>query len=181
MRGVAGVLLCGVLVAGCASSPPMRYYTLSERVPTDASPGAVGLKVGRISLPGEIDRTQLVYRVDANRLRITEMDRWAAPLDEMIRRVLTDNLTARLPDGAGTDPPSVLTLDILEFFGDADCAVTLRASWTLTGPQPRSSPGVDTVRVPPAGACPESLPVGMSTALGELTDRIVAGLQARSR
>jgi hypothetical protein len=96
-----------------------------------------------------------------------------------------------------------LNVDIEEFMGDASCNVTLTASWELKGSAPQaaassgsggdaSSPaarsgaeaggtaaprsGRETIRVAgTGGACPASaLPLPMSQALGQLSERILA-------
>ena len=58
------------------------------------------LRVERVTIPGELDRLELVRRSSANRLQIAVFDRWAAPLEDMIRRIATADLTARLAPGA---------------------------------------------------------------------------------
>jgi hypothetical protein len=81
-----------------------------------------------------------------------------------------------------------LSVDIREFYGDANCNVTLRAAWTpkqagatagaTAHPEPVQATTED-VHVSAIGACPDSLPATMSVALGQLSDRIIAGV-ARS-
>jgi uncharacterized lipoprotein YmbA len=173
-------LLC--LAAACGSSPPVRFYTLSdvsgERL--SAAPGAVALRVDRIRLPGELDRSQLVSRVDANRLEVFATSRWAAPLDEMIRRVLSADLAARLPEGLVVDPNQpvplgqarFLTVNVHEFYGEPSCAVNLRAAWLLMQPRGAALQATEDVHVAPAGKCPEALAATMSQALAQLSDRI---------
>lgn len=216
------------LVSACSSSPPTRFYTLSE-IAADMQPtpqsGTGSVRVYRVTIPGELDRPQVVRQIDANRLQIAEQDRWAAPLDEMIRRVLSGDLARRRPapaaananDAPPADQQRSLSVDIREFYGDANCNVTLRAAWTMkqasataratasatarptpsaTAPAMASAtppatasptPNSDTVtmedrvtlediHVPSTGACPDSLPATMSIALGQLSDRIVAGI-----
>ncbi len=171
-------------LGGCASSAPVRFYTLSEVPPAEgsgsASSPANALRVARVQLPGELDRSELVQRLDANRLRIAEQDLWAAPLAEQIRRVLTEDLQARM--GARSAGPATrsLDLDIDEFVGDTRCAVTLRASWQIRAPGANGAPaasGHETIDVPPpaASACTiGALPGAMSEALARLSERILA-------
>ncbi len=174
----AGVALA--LLAACASSPPSRFYTLSATAPERPAPaGAGAITVGGVIIPGEIDRPEIVRRTGPNQLSISELDRWAAPLDETIRRVLTDDIARRVPTPAAGRQHTV-SVDIHEFYGDADCNVTLRAVWTLQQPanQPASAARSTTeeISVPAAGSCPGSLAATMSKALGQLSDRIVAGV-----
>jgi len=195
------------LVGACSSSPPTRYYTLSETAPEThpaPQPGAGTVLIYRVTIPGELDRPQLVRHMDVNRLEIAEEDRWAAPLDEMIHRVLSGDLARRLPASPAANAGELspggqhsLSVDIREFYGDANCNVTLRAAWTpkearatagataratahTTPPEtPHPDPpqaATEDIRVSAIGACPDSLPATMSVALGQLSDRIIAGV-----
>jgi uncharacterized lipoprotein YmbA len=159
----------------------MRFYTLSSigLSPSGAeSAGATApaaIRVVRVSLPGEIDRPELVRRIDANRLQLAEEDRWAAPLGEMIRRTLSAELQSRVPAIAGD--PEQLSVEIEEFIGAADCTVTLRAAWNLkpSDPAKPSSRGYESIRVGPPGTCEVgALPEAMSRALAELSSRIAS-------
>jgi uncharacterized lipoprotein YmbA len=156
----------------------MRFYTLSAVGGDGGSANAnapSAIRVARVTLPGEIDRSELVQRIDANRLRLAEDDRWAAPLGEMIRRTLSDDLRARVPAASGE--PDSLSVDIEEFIGDANCSVSLRAGWALSKPganQPATR-GYEAIRADAPGACTVgALPEAMSRALAELSTRIAA-------
>jgi uncharacterized lipoprotein YmbA len=153
-----------------------------------------------VSIPGEIDRPEIVRRVSPNQLSISELDRWAAPLDETIRRVLSDDIARRVPAPA-PERERAVTVDIHDFYGDSSCNVTLRAVWTFkessdqpapaqsaSSAQPAAGQGTaggslagaarstnEELRVPSSGACPATLPETMSVALGQLSDRIIAG------
>jgi uncharacterized protein len=178
MRSAGGIVLV-VLLSACATSAPLRYYTLSEVPPaaeaSSATNAAPGIRVGRVRIPGELDRNEIVQRIDATRLQIAEQDRWAAPLDDMIRRTLSADLQAR----GATSSPGTLSVDVDEFIGDASCGVTLRASWELKPTNTTTGPtrtGTELIRVPPSsGTCTVgALPMAMSQALSQLSDRILA-------
>ena len=161
------------LIGACASSPSTRFYTLSETAPEATPPTGVGsVTISAVTIPGEIDRPEIVRRTGPNRLSIAELDRWAAPLDETIRRVLADDIENRVPNPVAGQQSSV-SVDIHEFFGDGACNVTLRAVWTPR--QPAAQPVSEDINVPSSGSCPVTLAATMSIALGELSDRIIAG------
>jgi uncharacterized lipoprotein YmbA len=171
------VALGVVLAAGCSSSPPTRFYTLSETAPDTAAPAGVGMvEVTGVSIPGELDRPELVRRAGPNQLVVSGLDRWGAPLDQIIRRVLSDDITRRVPTPApGKRYP--VSVDIHEFYGDGSCNVTLRAAWTVRQPHAAASePANEELHVPSSGACPGTLAASMSVAVGELSDRIIAGV-----
>jgi uncharacterized protein len=198
MKRVAAWLMAA-LAGGCASSPPIRFYTLTPIAPESrptAPPEGVRVRLNRVTVPGELDRIQIVRRIDATRLQIDDQSRWAAPLDETIRRVLTADLAARLPANAVADANGMaggehvhtLTVDIQEFYPDSGCSVALRATWVLTPPQPAQGKGAaapakqftEESQVPSSGACsgPDAVPQSMSRALGLLSDRIAAAVAA---
>jgi uncharacterized lipoprotein YmbA len=166
----------------------MHYYTLTETVPATtppaAAPGGTPLRLDRLTIPGELDRPQLVRRIDATRLQLLEQERWAAPLDDMIRRVLTANLAARLPNRVAdpNEPPGAgahesLGVDIREFYADSGCTVTLRAVWVLQRQGTPSVRGEEEAHVPPTGHCSApAVPETMSRALAEISDRLAVAL-----
>jgi uncharacterized lipoprotein YmbA len=174
------------LLLSCGSSPPTRFYTLNEMAPATAaarSPaGAVPVRLEPVAIPAELDRQELLNHTTANMVHLSESDRWAAPLDEQIRRTLSDDLAARLPAGLVADPnePSTrdprrtLSISIGQFDADASCAVKLSASWSLHTPHAGDQNGTERIAEPSAGPCPSALPVAMSRALATLADRLAA-------
>ena len=129
-------------LAGCASSPPTRYFALdpaTARAPPPASTTAgAPVKVDAVHIPPALDRDSMVRGESDNQLQISSQDRWAGDLGEMIRRVLTQDLAQRLPSGMVIAPrvaraaelPAVWCVDILTFQPQAG-EVVLDADWTL--------------------------------------------------
>jgi uncharacterized lipoprotein YmbA len=185
------VIGCGVLFA-CGSSPPTRFYILNEIAPATPAAAAatsnqIPVRVEPVAIAPELDRPEIVSRIGPNRVHVAGSDRWAAPLSEQIRRVLSDDLSARLPPGLVADPnePStkdprrLLIIAIGEFYGDESCAVSLRASWLLTTPNPVNQSGSEHVQVTANSPCANELPAAMSRALGVLADRIAIVITAK--
>jgi uncharacterized lipoprotein YmbA len=181
-----GLIGC-CLLFGCGSSPPTRFYILNEVAPTTPAPATaasnqIPVRVEPVAIAPELDRPEIVSRTGPNRVHIAGSDRWAAPLAEQIRRVLSDDLSARLPPGLVADPNELntkdprrlLTIAIDDFYGDDSCAVSLRASWSLTMPIAENRSKSERVQVPASGLCTGELPAAMSRALGELADRLAA-------
>jgi hypothetical protein len=166
-----------VLVGACSSSPPTRFYTLSDTAPEAAAPAGVGwVRIVGVTIPGEINRPEVVRRIGPNQLNIAGLDRWAAPLDQTIRRALSDDISRRAPNPAPGQQYSV-SVDVHEFYGDGSCNVTLRAAWTLRQTRPEDAQPVnEEIQVPSSGVCTATLPATMSIALGQLSDRIIAGV-----
>jgi uncharacterized lipoprotein YmbA len=182
---------CCLLVA-CGTSPATHYYALQAMVPAASPAGALSapsnqivVRLEPVVIPPELDRLALVTRSGPYRVHISDSDRWAAPLEEQIRRTLSDDLSARLPprlvadpnEPAGNQPRRLLTVAISQFDADATCAVTLRADWTLRAPNADSQRGVEELKSAGVGACAEGIPAAMSVALAELADRLAAVLE----
>jgi uncharacterized protein len=183
------VAVVGTLLVACASSPPMHYYTLTEMPAASRLTLPAGLdpiRLDRVTIPTELDRSQIVRRLDSTQLQIVENVRWAAPLDETIRRTLSNDIAARLPQGAvaNSNEPSIgekrqsLAVDFSEFYGDSGCTVTLRATWTLKQSDSSSPHGNEEIKASPQDGCKGagSIPEAMSQALAQLSDLIAASI-----
>jgi hypothetical protein len=178
------------LVCACGSSPPIRYYTLKAIAPatTIASiPDQVVVRVQPIAIPPELDRLQLVSRSGPYSVQITDSERWAAPLEDQVRRVVSDDLGARLPpnlvadpnEPATNEPRRLLSIAIADFYSDGTCAATLRADWTLRSPKGDSEHGTEQVQIPDGGSCSSAVPAAMSAALAMLSDRLASVIAAQ--
>jgi uncharacterized protein len=176
-------------VTACGSSPPMRFYTLQavEGATSGANlSGAIPLRVERVTVPAELDRQALVQRVAPGQVRISELDRWAAPLDDMIRRAVTTDLASRLGaervvDAYEPATPEMrrrLFIDVTDLYADSSCAITLRVSWTLQSPNAPDKRASEAIDGPPVASCPAGMAQGVSRALAVLSDRIAAAVTA---
>jgi uncharacterized lipoprotein YmbA len=186
------VTLAGVcLLTACQSSPPTHYFALTEIAPTApraSLPAQIPIRVERVTIPGELDRLELVRRSASNRLQIATFDLWAAPLEDMIRRVVADDLAARSPPGtmasvnepAAGDPRRHLYIDVQEFSGDEHGAVRLHAAWLLQTPSAASQRGTEEVTLEASDATADALAAAMSRALAGFADRIAATLAAHA-
>ena len=181
------VLVIAVTMTACGRSPKTHFYTL-DAVPAapraeHAARSDAPVTVGRVELPGTLDRLSIVTRGDRNQVSVSDQDRWAAPLDELVRRALTDDLRMRLPPGTvlapGDGAPNgarSLALNVQHFMADQSGRVDLDAEWTL---QRRDKPGAPqhaAIQVNATGQDDGATAAAMSQALGELADRIAAEL-----
>jgi uncharacterized lipoprotein YmbA len=185
----AVVMLGFGLLCGCGASPPTRFYILNDIAPT-APPAAVSnriaVRVEPLAIAPELDRPELVTRSGANRVHVAGLERWAAPLPGQIRRVLSDDLAARLPPGlvadpdepATSEPRRSLSIAIEEFYGDDSCAVSLRAGWSLANPRANVVHGSERLQIPASAPCSGELPAAMSRALALLADRLAQVIAA---
>jgi uncharacterized protein len=178
-------VLALLTLAGCASSPPTRFFALDPVSAGAAAAGDAGapVKVDAVHIPPALDRDSMVRGESDNQLQISSQDRWAGDLGEMIRRVLTQDLAGRLPSGMVVAPESPapasargLVIDILTFQPQAG-EVVLDADWTLVqgtqaNPVLRRSAHLTQPATPSARGEAEA----MSALLGQLADEIAGHL-----
>lgn len=189
------LLIAGIVVAaaGCAS-PPSRFYTLNSTAKADGSPpAAYAILVGPVSVPAAVDRPQFTLQVATNRVVVDEFNRWAAPLNENIARVITADLavllgTSRVATAplANFDASHRVTIDIQQFESlrneaKQNEAVLVRAVWVVR----RSSGGVarsghTVVRESVAGDSFEALAAAHSRALAKISGDIAAAIRAEA-
>lgn len=184
---VVAALALMLALSGCASAKTTTY-ALSPVPPARTAAHALSLpiEVGEVSIPPSIDRNAIVLRAPGDRLEVAGTSVWGAPIQELIRAALSDDLTARLAPGSvlppGAPSPSgglrIVTVIIREFGGDVSGRVVLDAAWATarSGTEPRA-PLEETriVRQAADGTAAAVVPV-MSQALGVLADRIAATL-----
>ena len=129
-----GWIAIPLLLAGCAGSPSINYYTLSveSACPTSSPVAAMGrLEQTTIHLPGVLDRPQLVVRADPQTVQIREFDHWAEPLDQMVTRILGEDL-AQCQSPPGFDGAQhLLSVSVDEFMADTSGRAVLTGRWWI--------------------------------------------------
>ena len=109
-RHLTVVLLCTamLLLNGCASTGPTRFYLLSP-IGGDHAGGCpdgrtLSLGVGPIEVPRYLDRPQIMTRTGPNEMALAEFDLWAEPLKEGIPRILAGICRHRPAQGSRPMP-----------------------------------------------------------------------------
>jgi uncharacterized lipoprotein YmbA len=189
--------LFALAVSACASSPQIRYYTLSTEADLKAqvsSAAPVNHKsytVGAVTIPNLLDRPQIVLRSSANTIEVLDYDRWAAPLSDELQRVLIADLSMRLGGNSIIDPGLIsslrmdrrITISILEFDPARKNESVLEASWTIS--DAKSGLGLDGVQTYKARHVASTdhsnvaeLVATMSALVAKMTDDIAATVLA---
>jgi uncharacterized lipoprotein YmbA len=180
------------LLCACGSSPPMRFYTLKAIPPAMVAaatvPNNVVVRLEPVVIPPELDRLELVSHSGPYRVQVADSDRWAAPLEDQIRRALSDDLSMRLPpqliadpnEPTSNEPRRMLSVAIAQFDADDSCAVSLRADWTLRDSKGNTQRGSEQVQIAGSAPCAGALPASMSAALAVLADRLARAIMAQS-
>ena len=182
-------LAAAACFAACGTSPPTRFYTLNPVAPHvhPQSSASAPIKVDAVHVPAILDRESMVLGEAGNQLKISSQNRWGADFSEMARRVLTQDLRDRLPEGMVVSPQAPapenargLVIDILNFSPNSDGQVLLDADWVLLQGNPARSVLQHTVHLDGHGAMTaEGEAATMSRLLGQLADQIAAQLNSR--
>ncbi|MEN6320739.1 MAG: PqiC family protein [Syntrophaceae bacterium] len=167
------------LIAGCASSSPTRFYTLSSTLAPAVTPQAnYSISVGPVLVPPVVDRPQIVVRTGPNKVFIDEFDRWASPLKEDIARVIVENLVSMLgtaqitlfPQSTAAGASYRVIIEILRFDSEPGKAATLDALWTVSSAKDgRSHRGRTTLNEATHSGDYAALVAAHSRALGQLS------------
>jgi hypothetical protein len=138
-------IIAVMFIAGCAGSPPSRFYTLSPLDAVDAAGknlsqgNAVIVAIGPVHIPDYLDRPQIVTRTGRNELSLAEFDRWPGSLKLDVARVMLDNLSIILHEQQVSIVPwrraipseCRVAVDISAFDIYLNDHVVLKANWVL--------------------------------------------------
>ena len=193
VRRCAAIVTCAMafmISSGCGSSPT-RFYALS------ALPQAAGatsgivrsgpmLGIGPVSVPERLNRPEIVTWLNENRLNLAEFDRWAAPLQDSITRVLAENLSVLLPtDRAAVFPwPSdfpidyEVRVDVSRLDGTLGRDCSLIAQWSVLRRGDKQTKGGRSSHLEPAGDNYTTLVAAYSRLVAALSRDIAAVLGA---
>ena len=185
VRTIGWVAGCAVAVAlgGCRSAST-RIYTLGEAAPVSHIDfyHAPALRIDTLNVPASWDRIEILTSSSAGTLQISDFDHWAAPLAQMARQALSDDLDHRLPSGSVIYPrlpkPSGalgVNVDILDFNIVASQA-SMRASWIIvpSGNAQGAKRSAAELRSSMSSEDPAAVAHAWSDLIGQLADRIAA-------
>ncbi|HET7008899.1 MAG TPA: PqiC family protein [Candidatus Binatia bacterium] len=187
---IFAVFTLTVFLMGCGSTPPSRFYTLSAASGTAAGSSKLSVLVGPVAVPALVDRPQIVVDAGANQVRLDDFNRWAAPLQSAIARVVADNLVAMLGTPQVTLSSQTLsadadfraTIDVQSFQSAPGDAATLDAVWTVRRIKDgKSETGRTTAREPVAEKSYDALAAAHSRALARLSQDIAAAVRSLDR
>jgi uncharacterized lipoprotein YmbA len=185
--GIRLVSGAAVLLAACSGSTPTRFYMLasvSDPAPLNVSSAlpALVIALGPVSLPSYVDRPQIVTRENGNAVQLGTFDHWAGDLEDMIPRVLAEDLAARLPADRVVSFPRVVSptfdyrvaVDLNRFDVSPEGEAVVAASWQIYDPAARSALSIrdTTVQTPALGRSYEQRVAALSRGLGDLSTAI---------
>ena len=193
---LSAVLL--LALTACAGAPT-RFYTLQPAGDPGVARSAYAgppFRVDAVHIPATLDRPELVRDLSGDRFTVSDNAHWAGPLGELFRRVLTQDLAARLPVEAVVFPDAPkpagaggLVVDILDVTPQGG-AVVMDVSWTVLPAQGRTAQKTapDPIRqrtlrlsTPAVGGSVNGAPAELSALAGQLAAHIATDLASPTR
>ena len=141
-----------MMMAGCASTAPTRFYNLNPLISPETELTAVStdqniaIGVGPIEISDYLDRPNIVTRTGQNEIKISDFNKWAGSLENDISRVISENLSALLstrrvyvyPFKSYFPLEYQIVVNITRFDGMPGGKVMLKADWTILGGKERN-------------------------------------------
>jgi len=133
-------LVFALSLAGCASAPPERFYSLSNGMAPAASVPDPGyyIEVQNVSVPQQVARSQLVVTSGEGRIDVLEQERWSSPPASEIGQALSLAISGELGaiDVFRTQPPEKATVyristGVLRFESAPGKYALLDAVWSV--------------------------------------------------
>jgi hypothetical protein len=175
------------MTLGCSSPDPVLYTIAPSSGAARTGAPAIVL-LDRVDIARYLDRSQIVKSSENYRLDVKSNDWWGEPLATMLRRVLHQELTQRLPQSSvlsesgavSATPDATIDLDVQRLDEDASGNVVLQAqaSVSLKG---RKQPVLRNFQFSVPSSAPTSAAevAAVSVAVGQLADGLAAMVSAR--
>jgi len=181
------LVLLAVSLGGCANSPAPSFYRLMPDATLTTMGTSVPLYVvvNPVTIPGLVDRPQIVVSLAGNQVWPNEFQRWAEPLKGNIQRTIAGNLAVLL----GSDHVSVygadssdmptwrVRVDVMQFASVPGDTATIDALWTIWPPG-KATPiaGRTLAREPAQGQAYDALVAAHDHALGLVSRDVAAAI-----
>jgi len=185
-----GIGLLGLVLAGCATSPPARYYSLAPLQPPAVKAASVPrftVAVGPVIIPDLLQRPQIATRTNDQQISFSDFHRWAGALADETKRVLVVNLNGLLAgmraavstDDMAIDPDFRVVVNMNRFDGLPGSSVWLNAVWTIKEQKGKMAIAVNqsVIEEQVSGLEYLDLVSAQSRAIGQLSRAIAAELE----
>ena len=134
-----GVLLLAAVVccSGCGST--QKYYRLSADGAAPTGTAGLSVGVGPVTLPGYLDRAELVFQSSTNEYQVPTTAHWTGSLKDNISSVLATDLGGRLRSGNVVSFPwnqklklrYQVAVDVEKFQAVSGQGAVLTVSWRI--------------------------------------------------
>lgn len=179
-----------LLVGGCSSTPPSRFYTLSAATTPVAPASELSVAVGPVTVPSQVDRPQFVVSVGPNQVQLDEFNRWAAPLQDSIAGVVAENLVAMLgsphitlsSQTQSADTGYRVVIEVQGFVSAPGESASIDAVWTVRRMQDgKTETGRSTIREPVKEKGYDALAAAHSRTIAHMSQDIADALRKLER
>ena len=182
----ASLVLATLVLAACASTPASRFYTLSGAPVPTAPANALSIVVGPVTIPGVVDRPEIVVTVSQNEVWLDEFNRWASPLADAIAIATAENLGVQLSTGRATslvqsavEADYRVSVEVQRFESAPGSYALLDAVFTVRRTaDARTTTGRTTARESTADKSYDALAAAHSRAVARLATDIAAATRA---
>ena len=204
MRKLSALLACvaGFSMASCSvgsilepTRDPSQFYVLTA---TDSSPRGVpitysgtegrreiAIGLGPVKFPDYLARNEIVTRSSSNKIDLSDINRWAEPLDKNFVTVLGQNLTTLLGANVTTFPwyrPANLdyqvALDITRFDTDSRGNAQVIGRWEIEDPDSGNVLNTGAINISDPAQSGETPAATLSRALGDLGVQLADAIRA---
>ena len=93
-------ILATLLLAACGHSAPTQFYTLDAEPPSSPPARLAAtppIRVLAVRMPPLLDRLEVAREITPGAVQVDDLNRWSAPLGELARSALSEDLAERLP------------------------------------------------------------------------------------
>jgi uncharacterized lipoprotein YmbA len=177
------VIALSMTLAACSSSPKANFYVLAAIAPeAPVTPAGPVARLEAVHIPTVLERRQIVITMGATTVSIREQDRWAAPLQDLVRNALTRDLAMRMGvqvlDLPGGDRAQRLVVEFTDLTLASGGDVHIAGAWAAVSANPH-----DVLRRPfdlsthrAGGGTLDQQIHGLSALVAELSDQIASHL-----
>ena len=185
----AAAVFATLALAAC-SSPPARFYTLSpadaaRAVRTTPANPPFLIEVPSVGVPEQVAKSQLVVQKDSAQVDVLELERWASPPADEIRRALSDDLAAQLdtidvvnsayPPGT---PVYRVSVNVQRFESWPGKRAAIDAVWSVRAVGTQTVMTCRTSVAEPVGSGYDALVAGHRRALDAIATQAASGVRA---
>jgi uncharacterized protein len=201
MMRIGATLMAMVMLAGCGATSLLepqkdlsQFYVLTpiassaSNVPItygSATSKQISIGLGPVKFPAYLAREEVVTRVSPNRVDLSNIDRWAEPLDKNFVTVLAQNLTMLTGADVKTYPwyrPANLdyqiALDITRFDTDSHGTATITGRWEIEDPDNAAVLNSGEINISDGAQAGETNAATLSRALADMSMQLADAIRA---
>lgn len=191
MKQIVGyAALAGCLFLGGCAGQTDRFYTLNI-LPEGSRAGLTAPTVHvllSVDIPALVDRPEMVVTTSENGIAVLDHQRWAMPLSDQVLQTLARDIERRRAEvlvadrsfDQGAVPPLKIKVDIVRLNAHPAQHVVMEAHWRIVDPQAGTDViGGDVFDSAVDGAGYDAVAKAYSRVIGNLADRLSAGISAR--